>query len=135
MGSGHENLDQNDGFTDCADLSNVTSDEGTDADIKKQSEKTATLTKAMFNDDEAEEQLDLSGLIRTLEKNVDKKATQIDSTQNADGAKKDVATDTENGKKNKSNKKIPEEPTLDDDQGSKRARRRTVKGEEFEALT
>jgi len=192
--SGHENLDQNDGFTDCADLSNVTSDEGTDADIKKQSEKTATLSKAMFNDDEAEEQLDLSGLIRTLEKdedkkainmepisrykcpfcahsgkskkrieqhisyahnrknmsknlaskqemmiyldkNVDKDATQIDSTQNADGAKKDVATDTENGKKNKSNKKIPEEPTLDDDQGSKRARRRTVKGEEFEALT
>merc|ERR1711915_473190 len=192
--SGHENLDQNDGFTDCADLSNVTSDEGTDADIKKQSEKTATLSKAMFNDDEAEEQLDLSGLIRTLEKdedkkainmepisrykcpfcahsgkskkrieqhisyahnrknmsknlaskqemmiyldkNVDKDATQIDSTQNADGAKKDDATDTENGKKNKSNKKIPEEPTLDEDQGSKRARRRTVKGEEFEALT
>merc|ERR1711915_770003 len=64
-----------------------------------------------------------------------KDATQIDSTQNADGAKKDDATDTENGKKNKSNKKIPEEPTLDDDQGSKRARRRTVKGEEFEALT
>merc|ERR1711915_151097 len=191
--SGHENLDQNDGFTDCADLSNVTSDEGTDADIKKQSEKTATLSKAMFNDDEAEEQLDLSGLIRTLEKdedkkainmepisrykcpfcahsgkskkrieqhisyahnrknmsknlaskqemmiyldkNVDKDATQIDSTQNADGAKKDDATDAENDKKNKCDKKIPEEPTLDDVHGSKRARRRTVKGEEFEAL-
>merc|ERR1712176_181653 len=60
MGSGQENLDQNDGFTDCADLSNVTSDEGTDADVQKKQ-------KAMFNDEDAENQLDISKLIENLD--------------------------------------------------------------------
>jgi len=71
--SGHENLDQNDGFTDCADLSNVTSDEGTDADIKKKSNTASSDIKVMFNEDENDEQMDLSGLIQNLEKDDDKK--------------------------------------------------------------
>jgi len=57
--SGQENLDQNDGFTDCADLSNVTSDEGTDVDVKKKN-------KVMFNDEDGENQMDLSILINNL---------------------------------------------------------------------
>eukprot|EP00092_Neocalanus_flemingeri_P013914 GFUD01015009.1.p1 GENE.GFUD01015009.1~~GFUD01015009.1.p1 ORF type:complete len:1844 (+),score=612.96 GFUD01015009.1:251-5782(+) len=77
--SGHENLEQNDGFTDCADLSNVTSDEGTDADIKKKSKAASADMKVMFNDDENDEQMDLSGLIQNLEKDDDKKPITIDT--------------------------------------------------------
>merc|ERR1712130_342525 len=58
--SGHENLDQNDGFTDCADLSNVTSDEGTDADVKKNFKSATSDLKVTFNDEEHFEQMDLS---------------------------------------------------------------------------
>jgi len=65
--SGHENLDQNDGFTDCADLSNVTSDEGTDADVTKSSKAETSAIKVTFNDEENFEQMDLSGLIKNLE--------------------------------------------------------------------
>merc|ERR1712129_501192 len=91
--SGHENLDQNDGFTDCADLSNVTSDEGTDADIKKKSKNAKGENKVMFNDDENDEQMDLSGLIKNLENEEEKKTSEKEVEKKKSGKeeeKKDV---------------------------------------------
>jgi len=91
--SGHENLDQNDGFTDCADLSNVTSDEGTDADIKKKSKNAKGENKVMFNDEENDEQIDLSGLIKNLENEEEKKTSEKEVEKKKSGKeeeKKDV---------------------------------------------
>jgi len=61
-----ENIDQKDGFTDCADLSNVTSDEGTDLDIQKPGNG-----KTLFNEDEADDQIDLTNIINNLEEDDD----------------------------------------------------------------
>merc|ERR1711892_785299 len=91
--SGHENLDQNDGFTDCADLSNVTSDEGTDADIKKKSKNAKGENKVMFNYEENDEQIDLSGLIKNLENEEEKKTSEKEVEKKKSGKeeeKKDV---------------------------------------------